>query len=112
MVQGINTGLFDVVAHPDRAFRRCRQFGHREIEAAKSVIWAAVSNGVYLEKNYSSMCRKNQYKEEFWTLLPAKAMVLNGLDAHSINEMKKGYNGVAVEQLNVYIYITWKSDVW
>lgn len=63
----------------------------------KSVIWAAVSNGVYLEKNYSSMCRKNQYKEEFWTLLPAKAMVLNGLDAHSINEMKKGYNGVVVE---------------
>ena len=55
MVQGINTGLFDVVAHPDRAFRRCRQFGHREIEAAKSVIWAAVSNGVYLEKNYSSV---------------------------------------------------------
>lgn len=97
MVQGINTGLFDVVAHPDRAFRRCRQFGHREIEAAKSVIWAAVSNGVYLEKNYSSMCRKNQYKEEFWTLLPAKAMVLNVLDAHSINEMKKGYDGVVVE---------------
>lgn len=97
MVQGINTGLFDVVAHPDRVFRRCRQFGHREIQAAKSVIWAAVSNGVYLEKNYSSMCRKNQYKEEFWALLPAKAMVLNGLDAHSIDEMKKGYKGVVVE---------------
>ena len=50
-----------------------------------------------LEKNYFSMRRKNQYKEEFWTLLPAKAMVLNGLDAHSINEMKKGYDGVVVE---------------
>ena len=26
-----------------------------------------------------------------WTLLPAKAMVLYGLDAHSIKEIEKGY---------------------
>ena len=37
------------------------------------------------------MHRKTQYKEEYWTLLPAKAMVLYGLDAHSIKEMEKGY---------------------
>lgn len=97
MVQGINTELFDVVAHPDRAFRRCKKFERAEIDAAKSVIWAAAWNGVYLEKNYSSMHRKNQYKEEYWTLLPAKAMVLYGLDAHSIKEMEKGY--VDVEKM-------------
>lgn len=38
MVQGINTELFDVVAHPDRTFRRCKQFERAEIDAAKSVI--------------------------------------------------------------------------
>lgn len=27
----------------------------------------------------------------YWTLLPAKAMVLYGLDAHSIKEIEKGY---------------------
>ena len=40
------------------------------------------------------MHRKNQYKEAFWTLLPAKAMVLYGLDAHSVKEMEKGYMDV------------------
>ena len=94
MVSGINTGLFDVVAHPDRAFRRCKQLGKSEMELAQDVIRAASENGVYLEKNYSSMHKENQYREEFWTLLPPKAMVIYGLDAHSIMEMEEGYEFV------------------
>ena len=65
------------------------------------MIWAAAWKGVYLEKNYSSMHRKNQYKEGFWTFLPAKAMVLYGLDAHSIKEMEKGYIDVEKMQNEV-----------
>ncbi len=91
MVEGINTGLFDVVAHPDRAFRRQKNFGRSEIECAKSVIWAAAWQGVYLEKNWSSMQKKGQYWEEFWELLPPKAMTIYGIDAHSTKELEEGY---------------------
>lgn len=91
MVQGINTEMFDVVAHPDRAFRRCKTFGRKEIDAAKAVIWAATWNSVYLEKNYASMQRKNQYKEDFWKLIPPKALTIYGLDAHSVKEIEDGY---------------------
>ncbi len=90
MVDGVNTELFDVVAHPDRAFRRRKSFGKEEIDAAKEVIWAATYKGVYLERNYSSMQHKRQFREEFWALLPEKAKTIYGLDAHSTDELEGG----------------------
>ena len=82
---------YDVAAHPDRAFRRQKSLGRSEIECAKSVIWAAAWQGVYLEKNWSSMQKKGQYWEEFWELLPPKAMTIYGIDAHSTQELEEGY---------------------
>jgi histidinol-phosphatase (PHP family) len=88
MKEGAETGLFEVIAHPDRAFRRRTSFGQEESVAAGQVIRAAVRNGLYLEHNYSSMRRKNQYWDEFWKLLPPEAMTLYGCDAHATQEMK------------------------
>lgn len=45
-------GLFDAVAHPDRAFRRRKSFGDTEASKAKELIAAAYKNGIFLEKNY------------------------------------------------------------
>jgi histidinol-phosphatase (PHP family) len=87
IVEGINTGLFDVVAHPDRIFRRRLKWTEKMMEMSKDIIEAAKRNGVSLEQNASSMARRNCYWSQFWELAP-KNMVVNGLDAHSTKELK------------------------
>lgn len=89
IIQGIETGLFDVAAHPDRAFRRRKEFGESEKEISLKLIEAAKNNGVFLEKNYSSTKRKNQYKKEFWELVPGDVLTLHGVDAHSVRELEE-----------------------
>ena len=91
MVEGMKTGMFDVAAHPDRAFRRKESLTRKEIEAMKNLIWTAAWEGIYLEKNYSSMQKKHQYWKEFWKLLPPKARIIYGIDAHSTEEIEDGY---------------------
>lgn len=80
--------MFDVVAHPDRIFRRCRFWNSETIGASYDIINAAAEQGVYLEKNYTSQRRKNQYWDAFWVRAAGKP-ILNGFDAHSVEEMEK-----------------------
>ena len=85
MIQGIKTNLFDVVAHPDRVFRRRKSFGSDEESLADRVIHTASFYGTYLEMNYSSMHRKHQFWYEFWNRLPRQAIVIGGaynIDKH------------------------------
>lgn len=90
MTQGVETCLFDVVAHPDRVFRRREYFGDDEEKFARELINTASFRGVYLEANYSSMHRKQQFWYEFWDLLPAQSMMIYGIDAHSVEEIEAG----------------------
>ncbi len=92
MKDGMETYLFDVVAHPDRAFRRRKSFDDNEIKFARELINTASFRGVYLEMNYSSMHRKRQFWYDFWDLLPAQAMMIYGIDAHSVEEIEEGMN--------------------
>lgn len=88
IIEGMKTGYFSVVAHPDRIFRRCKTWdGHME-KLSENMIKVAVANNIALEKNLSSMQRKNQYWEEFWRLVPDSAKGITGLDAHSVNELE------------------------
>lgn len=87
IVQGINTRLFDVVAHPDRSFRRCNLFGGNEKKSAQDIIEAAAACDVRLEQNFSSIRRKNQYREEFWKMLNKRSKTIYGYDAHWIKEL-------------------------
>lgn len=93
---GIKTGLFNVVAHPDRPFRRCTEFGDTERQLAKEIIDAAYENGIwngtYFEWNYSSSLNHNYLRPEFWKMIPNRAHILYGLDAHSTDEMMDGWN--------------------
>lgn len=95
---GIRTGLFDVVAHPDRVFRVREQFGPKEEQLSKEMISAAFDNGnwngVYFEWNYSSFITGQYLRKEFWQLIPDRRYVIKGLDAHSVKEMEDGYNAV------------------
>lgn len=88
MAEGAATGYFDVIAHPDRAFRRCKKWTDDMERAGKGVIDAAVSNNIYLEKNYTSMQCKRQYWEPFWESA-GEARQLYGYDAHSVADLTK-----------------------
>lgn len=86
-VEGINTGFFDVVAHPDRVFRAKKSFDELALEGAQKIIDAATNKGLYLEKNYTSMRTEKHYWPEFWDMVPNSAKILYGYDAHSIEDM-------------------------
>lgn len=87
IVKGIETDLFDVVAHPDRSFRRCKGWNGELMNASYDVIAAAAKHQVLLEKNHSSMRRKNHYWEDFWVRAGMNKQ-LDGYDAHSVEEMR------------------------
>lgn len=98
MVQGIESGLFKVVAHPDRLFRRRKDWEPDMEQISKNIITAAIENDVFLEQNESSKLRKYQYWKEFWDFADILAKkqegtgkqlrIIRGLDAHSTKELE------------------------
>ena len=105
MVQGAKTGLFDVIAHPDRMFRRCKEWNAEMMNASYAVIYAASENHLYLEQNFSSMRRKKQYWDPFWVRAGADVVTrIEGYDAHSVEEMEeqweKKYQWLSQDELN------------
>ena len=89
IIEGINTGIFYAVAHPDRSFRRIKHWMPECEGASMKVITAAQEKGVYLEKNFSSQHHSKHYWKEFWELIPQDNKVLQGIDAHSISDIDK-----------------------
>lgn len=86
MVEGINTGLFDVVAHPDRMYMRYSKFDDDVLAAIHNVVNATCAKGVYLEKNFGSMIKEKNYSEAFWKHI-GLAKTLTGYDAHSVADI-------------------------
>ena len=87
MCDGIDTGLFDVVAHPDRAFRRQKSWTKEMATYSNKLVNRALKAGMKLEKNYSSMKKGGQYWNEFWDMVPDDVVVVYGCDAHAVNEL-------------------------
>lgn len=90
MLQGMDTKLFDVVAHPDRVFRRVKVWTPELTSLSEKIIHGAQGNGVYLEKNYRSYMKKNCLRDDFWDLVPETAKVVYGCDAHATRELLTG----------------------
>ena len=88
MINGINTGYFDVVAHPDRIFRRCKDWTETCNHIAYEIGVSAARASMPLERNFSSMQRKKPYREEFWDKIQDSMLAVDGIDAHSINEIE------------------------
>lgn len=86
-ISGIETGLFDVVAHPDRAFRKREFWDDKCTMLSKKLIDCARQNNVILEQNFSSMQYKNYYWQEFWDLVPPENQIIQGIDAHNIEDL-------------------------
>lgn len=91
--QGMQTGYFSVVAHPNRCFRRCKEWTGEMEAVSKRIISMAQKHGVILERNYSSMKRKKQYWSQFWELATGVEQVY-GYDAHSVTEMEETWKQI------------------
>lgn len=87
-ISGIESGLFDIVAHPDRIFRRCSCWSDNMNIKSQKLIDAAIKNNVILEKNFSSKKEKRYFWKKFWKLVPDVQYIKYGCDAHSLNDMK------------------------
>ena len=91
---GDKAGVFDVVAHPDRIFRRIKRWDSEASELAKQIKECAARTEVALEKNISNMFekkRKHLYWHEFWLDVPDELKIIYGVDAHSVEEMEENY---------------------
>lgn len=83
---GMRTGYFDVVAHPDRAFRRRDVWTREMAEVSVAIGKAALETGLPLEQNEESK-REDMYWEQFWELMPKEIEIVHGLDAHYLREL-------------------------
>lgn len=104
IVQGAESGYFDVIAHPDRIFRR-RTVWDTDMEAVSNeIIQAAIKADIPLEMNLSSVENPENYKRQFWQLVPDKVKRVTGFDVHSLNEMESRYMGIA-ERLTTALHV-------
>lgn len=87
MCDGIDTGLFDVIAHPDRAFRKQKTWNKEMAVYSRKLIDRALNNNVALEINYRSMKKTEEYWSDFWKMVPEDSSVIYGCDAHAVNDI-------------------------
>lgn len=88
IVQGAKTGYFDVIAHPDRIFRRCSAWNTETEKMAADIIQTATAMQIPLEMNLASVENPDLYKPQFWRLVPEDAKRVVGYDAHSLDELE------------------------
>lgn len=89
IIQGMETGYFQVVAHPDRMFRKCQKWTKKMEKLSKDIIHVAKEKNIILEQNLSSQQKNNQYWLEFWDLVPEDVKTIIGIDAHSVKELQR-----------------------
>lgn len=87
IIEGVNTGLFEVVAHPDRIFRRCDKWTDDMQEVSLRIINACIDNHIALEVNKSSQKNKKYFWSEFWELANNYKNIVIGYDAHNPEEI-------------------------
>ena len=86
-IQGINSGYFDAVAHPDRIFRRQKTWSEDMDAMAGQIRACACNMNIPLEINEASMNQTNHFRQEFWDKAGA-AQVIHGVDAHALDELR------------------------
>lgn len=87
IIEGMRSGFFQVVAHPDRIFRKCDCWNVEMERLSQEIISVAEANNIIFERNLSSCRKKNQYWKEFWEIVPCSLNTIIGIDAHSVDEL-------------------------
>lgn len=88
IMEGMQTGYFSCVAHPDRIFRHQKDWKECHSEMSRKIIELAISKDICMEHNLSSLRQKGHFRREFWELVQPGAKTIVGCDAHSVDEIK------------------------
>ena len=94
MMKGMETGFFEVVAHPDQIFRRLKEWNEEAERIAAEIKQCALENRVVIEYNLRNVIgrkKKRGFRPEFWEDLPEGTKVIYGVDAHSVAELEEGF---------------------
>lgn len=95
IIEGLMFGAFDVIAHPDRIFKRRKKNWDENMEVlSKKIIEKAFEQNVLMEKNLSSVEHTYHYRKEFWQLVPDETHTVYGVDAHSLLEMEERWRNI------------------
>lgn len=83
---GVLTGYFDAVAHPDRAFRHNTSFSSEDVQLRNELISLLKQLQIPVEKNSASYRDYSLAYRFFWDN-DAELNVIFGADAHSISDI-------------------------
>ena len=89
LIMGMDTGYFNVIAHPDRMFRECREWTPEMDKISTIVINKAIDKNIILEQNLSSMEKEYQYWIQLWDKVTEEVSIIKGIDAHSVLDLEK-----------------------
>ena len=88
-----DSGMFRVIAHPDRIYSHCREWDDEICRpAALKIITAAGKAGILLEINFASVRHRRRFRPKFWELVSSinekaeadnKVRVIPGYDLHT-----------------------------
>lgn len=86
-IKGVESGYFEVIAHPDRCMRDMKSWNPEIETLSNELIEKAIKHNVVLEKNLASMNHKKEYWPEFWKLVPPGTATITGCDAHFVKDL-------------------------
>lgn len=87
-IQAAESKMFDVVAHPDRAFRREKVWTEDMKMYSEKLISSCIDNNMCLEINLESQKKRHQFWPEFWDCVPENIKVVTGYDAHKTEDVR------------------------
>ena len=85
LIQGIESGMFRFVAHPDRVFRSCPKFEEKEAKFKSEIIKVGLENNIVFEKNRRSLELAPKSYYFFWENVNIPNIY--GADAHTIKNV-------------------------
>ncbi|MCR4733080.1 MAG: PHP domain-containing protein [Lachnospiraceae bacterium] len=88
-IKGLETGYFDVLAHPDRCLQKMGEWTREMNLDSKELIRVARERRIPLEKNLASMESDGMYRKPFWANVGEGDAVIIGYDAHAPEEMER-----------------------
>ena len=96
VIQGIKTGFFDGVAHPDRVFKKESAWTDEMQRLSEMIIQEAGKRSMFLEQNESSRRQTGHYWPQFWAAaermkndFDPELLIIKGSDAHSTKEISE-----------------------
>lgn len=88
VIDGMNTGFFKVLAHPDKYFHSLDMWDSEDTNIRKIILKIAKDKDIILEKNLS-LDEKNGYNRRFWDNVSTSIKTLYGIDAHCVKDMER-----------------------